>query len=250
MNPGSFFDQIGYDLRCEWGPVGIEQLAAGSDALILIDIFSFTTCVDVALTRGAQVYPYRWKDEGALELARALGAVAAVASRTDPQGLSLAPSAMLRVSPGAKVVLPSPNGATLSLATGATPTFAACLRNAGAVARQAAGLGRRISLIPAGERWPDGSLRPALEDWLGAGAVLSELAGTRSPEAEAAVAVFERFRERLLETLSACSSGKEAGERGSPLDLQLAADWNASQAVPRLVADEAHPDQRVYVNWI
>jgi 2-phosphosulfolactate phosphatase len=248
MSPNSFFDQSAYDLRCEWGLGGIEQLAASSDALIVVDIFSFTTSVDVALARGACVYPYRWKDDSILELARALGAIPAVAGRRDPHGFSLAPSSMLHVPPGTKLVLPSPNGATLSLATGATPTFAACLRNARSVARQAAALGPRISLIPAGERWLDGSLRPALEDWLGAGAVLRELAGSRSSEADAAVAVFERFRERLLETLAACGSGREAGERGSALDLRLAAEWNASQAVPRLAADEAHPGQQVYVN--
>jgi 2-phosphosulfolactate phosphatase len=146
-------------------------------------------------------------------------------------------------------VLPSPNGATLSLATGKTLTFAGCLRNASAVASACATAaavtgattGRYITVIPAGERWEDGSLRPALEDWLGAGAILHALRETGvcsknlSPEAEAAVAAFLHFREKLFETLAACSSGKEAAERGSLEDIRLAADLNASRVAPVLV---------------
>ncbi len=48
-----------------------------------------------------------------------------------------------------------------------------------------------ISVIAAGEKWPDGSLRPALEDLLGAGAILSRLEGNLSGDAQAAVAAFE-----------------------------------------------------------
>jgi phosphosulfolactate phosphohydrolase-like enzyme len=45
------------------------------------------------------------------------------------------------------------------------------------------------------------SCRCELEDWLGAGAILRGLPGTRSPEAESAVALFDRHRERLVDTL-------------------------------------------------
>jgi 2-phosphosulfolactate phosphatase len=96
-------------------------------------------------------------------------------------------------------------------------------------------LGGRIGLIPAGERWPDGSLRPSLEDLPGAGAILRALPGTRSPEAEAAVAVFNHFRDRLLAPLSTCGSGLEIANRSLPGEISLAADYNASLAAPRLI---------------
>jgi 2-phosphosulfolactate phosphatase len=233
-NIPAFYDQSEYDVRCEWGPVGIQALAPTSDVFIIVDVISFTTSVDVALSRGATVYPWRWKDETAVEFAREKGAILAAGSRREPRAFSLAPTSLLRLPEGAAIVLPSPNGATLSLATGDTPTFAGCLRNVAAVARAARQAGRRVSVIPAGERWPDGSLRPAIEDLIGAGAILHALEGLQSPEAESAVAVFLRFRERLLEVLSACSSGKEAAARGGPDDLRLAADLNASQIAPRL----------------
>ncbi|WP_427168214.1 hypothetical protein ACQF4J_42955 [Streptomyces sp. C1-1] len=62
-------------------------------------------------------------------------------------------------------------------------------------ARQGHGTAERpLAVIAAGERWPDGSLRPALEDLLGAGAIIDELvshgAGPLSPEAAAARACF------------------------------------------------------------
>jgi 2-phosphosulfolactate phosphatase len=230
-----YFDQSPYPLRCEWGLQGIQTLAPGSDVLIVLDVISFTTSVDLALSRAAWVYPYRWRDDRSLAFAESIGAIAAVGSRTDPNSFSLAPSSMLRLPENAHVVLPSPNGATLSLVTGVVPTFAACLRNARAVAQAAAKTGERISVIPAGERWPDGSLRPALEDLIGAGAVIHHLPGERSPEAQAAEAVFLHYRDRLLPALLACGSGKEAADRGSRRDLELAADLDASPLAPRLI---------------
>jgi 2-phosphosulfolactate phosphatase len=238
-----YFNQDEFQIHCEWGLEAVKRLAPTSGTVVIVDVISFTTCVDVAISRGGQVYPYPWRDERSIEFARSTGAILATSSRKDPGGFSLAPSSMLHLPRGTKVVLPSPNGATLSLATGTTPTFAGCLRNAPAVAAAAAATAgdRRITIIPAGERWEDGSLRPALEDWMGAGAILHALQekapspGRLSPEAEVAVAVFLHFRQRLFETLAACSSGKEAADRGSIEDIHLAADWNASQVAPRLV---------------
>jgi len=46
-------------------------------------------------------------------------------------------------------------------------------------------------VILACERWEDGSLRPTVEDLIGAGSILRFLPGTRSPEAQATIAAFE-----------------------------------------------------------
>ena len=119
--------------------------------------------------------------------------------------------------------------------TGAV-VLAGCLRNARAVAEAAQRAGGTFNVIPAGERWRDGSLRPALEDALGAGAILSCLPGPRSPEAEAAVAIFERYRDDLVTTLDACGSGRELDERGHPDDKFIAGQLDVSCCVPRLDA--------------
>lgn len=230
-----YFDQSESAIRYEWGLEGVKLLAASSDAMIIVDVISFTTAVDAALSRGGKVYPYAWRDESSIEFARSVGALLAAGSRKDPAGYSLSPVSLLKLPRNSAIVLPSPNGATLSLATGTTPTFAGCLRNASAVAKAASAVGTRISVVAAGERWNDGSLRPALEDMIGAGAILHALPDVHSAEAEAAVTVFLHFRDRLEATLFACGSGKEAADRGTAADIHFAAQLDASGAAPRLI---------------
>ncbi len=230
-----FFDQSEFDIRCEWGSQGVSQLAPISDAIVIVDVLSFTTSVDIAVGNGAWVYPYRGAREAAQAYADSVGALLADFNRQTQSGFSLAPSSLLHIPAGTRLVLPSPNGSTLTLATGTTPTFAACLRNFKAVAEATRKMGKRISVIPAGERWGDGSLRPALEDLMGAGALIQQLPGSRSPEAEMAVAVYQRFAGDLGSALRQCSSGKELIGRGVGEDVELAAASGVSEGVPMLV---------------
>lgn len=225
------YDQSEFEVRCEWGEQGVAQLAPLSDVVVIVDVLSFSTCVDIATGRGAVVFPYPWKDASAAGFAASVGAVVAEA-RSGGRGYSLSPRSPLEIPPTTRLVLPSPNGATLTLGTGAVPTLAGCLRNARAVADAARRYGRRIAVIPAGERWQDRSLRPALEDWLGAGAIIRHLEGHRSPEAQAAAAAFEALQGDLAERLRSCSSGKELLERGFEEDVALASALDVSECVP------------------
>ena len=228
------FNQIEYDIKCEWGARGIEQLAPHSDVIVIVDVLSFSTCVDVAVSRGASVYPYRWRDESAIAFTESIGGVLARSRRHAQGRYSLSPVSLLQIPAGTHLILPSPNGSTLSTATGAIPTLAGCLRNARAVAAAAEAIGKRVTLIPAGEKWPDGSLRPAIEDLIGAGAIISYLSGTRSPETEVAVAAFTQSRQNLLVTLQQCGSGKEIIAIGFGGDIEVAAALNDSDCVPVL----------------
>ncbi|MEO1070051.1 MAG: 2-phosphosulfolactate phosphatase, partial [Cyanobacteria bacterium J06638_6] len=167
------FNQSEFDVRCEWGQQGVLQLAPINDVVIIVDVLSFSTCVDIATGRGAIAFPYQWRDGSAQTFAQSMHAE--LATKRGTGQYSLSPASLLSIPQGTRLVLPSPNGSTLSLATGKTPTIAGCLRNAKAVASAAMSYGQKIAVIPAGERWSDGSLRPALEDLIGAGAVLSYL---------------------------------------------------------------------------
>lgn len=224
-------DQASYDVRFEWGPAGIGAL--GGEVVVVIDVLRFTTAVDAAATQGVAVYPYRWSDDRAVAFADGLGAELADGSNGR---LSLSPISLLRLEPGTRVVLPSPNGSTcaaLGSEAGST-VVAACLRNAAAVAAWLDESATTVTVIACGERWPDGSLRPALEDFLGAGAVIAALTGTRSPEAQAAVAAWLDAKDRIPDVLASCSSGREQAQRGWTEDLRYAAQVNTSVAVPVL----------------
>ena len=228
------FDQSEFDLRCEWGEQGVAKLAPISDVVVIVDVLSFSTCVEIATNNGAIVFPYRWKDESAIDYAKSMNAELASRQRTSNKGYSLAPSSMTNISAGTRLVLPSPNGASLTLRTGQTLTLTGCLRNCEAVADYVQSYGSKISVIPAGEKWEDGTLRPAIEDLVGAGAILSYLNGRQSPEAEVAVAAFYRVKDNLFAALRRCSSGKELIARGFTADVKLAAAINTSRCVPLL----------------
>jgi len=112
--------------------------------------------------------------------------------------------------------------------------LAGCLRNRSAVAERAARLGGPFGIIPAGERWHDGTLRPSHEDLVAAGAIAAALPGTRSPETEAAVAVFAASSTHLLDSLMSCSSGRELVKRGFPEDVLMAAELYVDPVAPEL----------------
>ena len=175
------FGQEPYAIRCEWGLQGIQELISGSDVVIVVDVLSFCTAVDIATANGAVVYPYQGRRDDAPAYAALKDAILASPNRTRNE-YSLSPASLLTIPSGARLVLPSLNGSRLSLASGNIPTLAGCLRNAEAVAFAAQQMGRRISVIPAGERWKrDGTIRFALEDWVGAGAIIHFLDGSKSP---------------------------------------------------------------------
>jgi 2-phosphosulfolactate phosphatase len=89
-------------------------------------------------------------------------------------------------------------------------------------------------VIACGEKWPDGSLRPSLEDLLGAGAILAYVRGGPSPEARAAIAAFRDADGDLLRVLRECASGRELAAKGQGADIEYAARLNVSTMVPVL----------------
>jgi 2-phosphosulfolactate phosphatase len=150
---------------------------------------------------------------------------------------SLSP-AHLRAAPfTARLVLPSPNGAAIAAAVPpGVRVVAACLRNVTAVGTWLTSHGYGIPehpvvVIAAGESWPDGSLRPALEDLLGAGALISDLcsqgAGPLSPEAAAAKAL-----PTSPVRLPTSASGRQLTAMGFVEDVAIATEEDASALVP------------------
>ena len=225
------FNQSEFEIRCEWGEEGVKHLAPSSDVVIIVDVMSFSTCVDIAVSHGAIVFPYRWRDESARDFADSIGAE--LAGPRGTSAYSLSPASFIGIAKGTRVVLPSPNGSALTLSAQSTLTLTACLRNCRSVARAAMEYGKQIAIIPAGERWKhDNSLRPALEDWVGAGAVIHHLGGDASPEAQSALAAYHGASRDMRDLLKRCSSGKELMEMGFESDVDLASEVNVSSSVP------------------
>jgi 2-phosphosulfolactate phosphatase len=245
-------------VRMEWGQPGAAAICAADGVAVIVDVLSFTTTLTVALDGGIEVYPYQWGDESACEFARrhkAALAAGRLESRTAPDlgpVISLSPASIRSAAGLTRIVLPSPNGSALArqlAGTGATIVGAA-LRNRSAVARWIAGLltsdtagaaggsPTAIAVIAAGERWPDGSLRPAVEDLWGAGAVISALSdlgvGDQSPEAWTAEAAFRGVEASLAAELADCGSGQELIQSGFADDVAIAAEIDASDRVPLL----------------
>lgn len=226
------FNQSEFEIRCEWGRHGLEEIAPISEIVVVVDVLSFSTAVDIATSRGAIVFPYPFKNDSAAAYADSVGANLASGKRGG--GFSLSPDSLRSIPEGHKLVLPSPNGSALCFSAQCPYVLTPCLRNARAAAEAARRIGATIAVIPAGETWDDGSLRPSLEDLIGAGSVIAGLPGRRSPEAELAVAAFERFAHDLPAALRSCASGKELIERGFAADVDLAAELNVSGNVPVL----------------
>jgi len=250
---GSPFAQHSAGVRFGWALPAALALAGPAGALVIVDVLSFTTSVTVAVSRGTAVYPHRWPDPGAEAFAAAdvlpgdpgRHAVWAVprdqASASHPWSLS--PAQLLSAPAPERLVLPSPNGSAIAAAATAGHILAGCLRNATAVARWLSGHGfgqpdRPAAIIAAGERWPTGELRPALEDLLGAGAIIAALGrpDALAPEAAAAEAAWRLHRPDIANVIHRCSSGQELTAAGHAPDIDIAAQHDTQETVPILIA--------------
>ena len=174
-------------VHVEWGATGAALAAERGDVVVVVDVLSFSTTLSIAVSRdftclvysGAEIESLGGPAMAAIRLgARPLNRQ----RRVEPGQVSLSPASLLGAEPGQRVVFTSLNGATVvaaaakapALLVGAPRNAAACARAAGELmARTRAG---RITVVACGERWssvqPDAAgVRPAVEDWLGAGAV-------------------------------------------------------------------------------
>ncbi|MDA8314493.1 MAG: 2-phosphosulfolactate phosphatase [Actinomycetota bacterium] len=239
------FRQAGAGVRFDWGATAAATLPGPTCALVVVDVLSFTTAVSVATGRGIAVVPHALGAPGAADLAERLGAALAVPrrERSAAHPWTLSPGALLVAPRTHRLVLPSPNGSAIAAAvaggrrgddpnerTDGPAVVAGCVRNVTAtvawlVARGYGTDERPVWLIAAGERWPGGSLRPALEDQLGAGALADALERsgcTLSPEARAAAQTFTGT-EDLHAAIARCASGRELSAMGFPEEAEIAA---------------------------
>ncbi|WP_345752672.1 2-phosphosulfolactate phosphatase [Microbacterium rhizophilus] len=183
------FDQSTYQVRLDWGVAGLRRLAP-ADVYVVVDVIRFSSNVAATVADGGSV--------------------------------ALADAAAHSI-----------NGAALAKAAGELPhgplVLAGALRNASAVARAIKAEQERrsartsVAIIAAGELTPEGDLRFAVEDQLGAGAVVDALTPLgidhSSPEAVAAAESFAALRRAVKHLLTSSGSGREL--EGDPRHAQV-----------------------------
>jgi 2-phosphosulfolactate phosphatase len=234
-----------YRCTLAWGRRGLAEAASRGDIVVVVDVLSFSTCVVTATQREGVVIPCGHEDDPS-ELAARLDARLAVRREDDPErsGFTLSPLSFLAIESGARVVLPSPNGAACSvLGAGASFLFAGAIVNATAVGHTVSRLvestDHTVTIVAAGERYEtpsdDGVIRFAVEDYLGAGAILAAIDAEKSPEAAVCESAFVQVRHRIGEVLWGSESGLELRERGYKDDVHFGAQLDRFSAVPVLV---------------
>lgn len=198
------FDQSTYQVRLEWGAAGLARLAP-SDIVVVVDVLRFSSTVTDAVAAGREI-----------DLA-------------DAREWS---------SNGAAIVAAAEADATVLIGG---------IRNASAVARAVQTVQERrqartsVAIIAAGELDDAGELRFAVEDQLGAGAIIAALTDLgidhTAPDAAVAAEGFRALRRALRHLLSASGSARQI-ESGAPSTARM----QASDVVPTSTTDAAALD--------
>jgi 2-phosphosulfolactate phosphatase len=239
----AIFSQSPHTLKLDWGWRGCAAAAARGEIVVIVDVLRFSTVCAAACARGISIIPAAM-DADLEPLAQRHNAQI---SAKDFARLS--PDSYSKLESGARIVVKSPNGATCSaLSSNAPHVILGALANASAVARHLGGLmsrtKRTTTIIACGERWedenPDGQLRFAIEDYLGAGAILANLALGKSAEAIVCERSFLAVKDRLTDLLLDCASGLELAARGLTRDVQRAASLDLFDVAPELRGNVIH----------
>lgn len=244
----NIFNQSPFQCRMDWGLRGVDEAVKRGDIIIIIDILSFSTAVVSAVHYGAIIYPF--PKTGDAEALGKLVDAEVILGRKEAKELgkpSQSPTSYNDSFKGKKYVMCTTNGGECSKIAKKVPALLiGSFLNASAVANVANQIKKEknlnISVIACGEKWSKKAdeetiLRPSIEDYLGAGAILSLLEGTKSPEAEVCIASFESCKLELDRLLWDCSSGRELRSMGVEEDLIYSSKIDMYAEAPILVQD-------------
>jgi 2-phosphosulfolactate phosphatase len=239
-------DESRYAWHMEWGRRGARAGAERGDLIVIVDVLRFSSAVIAAVQNGLIVYPVG-REQDPAELAQRMGAELAIGSKDVPGTgrYSLSPQTLASGVPGTKVVLPSLNGSACSaVARQGAAVVAGGILNARAVADYCVAAQERtrngVTIVACGEQWQDAGededhLRPAVEDYMGAGAILSHVQQTLSPDATVCRAAFQGTAELVEALIWECSSGRELRDKGLEDDVRFCARLDAYAVVPVLL---------------
>ncbi|OCA87524.1 2-phosphosulfolactate phosphatase [Bacillus sp. FJAT-27225] len=239
------FGQSGYSIRVEWGRKGARDAAGRGDIVIVVDVLSFSSTVVTALHHGCSIYPYPPHLDGKLYAEKIGGEY--ILGRAEAAKISratLSPVSFNSTHKGRKFVLTSLNGAFCTWVAEQVPALLiGSFLNLSSVAKVANNIKQEtrsaITVIPCGEQWNDSrehedSLRPSIEDYLAAGAIVSLLEGEKSPEALVCEGAYSQQRDNISNLIWESGSGRELREKGFEADVTHCSRIDVYTEVPLL----------------
>jgi 2-phosphosulfolactate phosphatase len=246
----NIFNQSPFQCRMDWGIRGVKEASLRGDIIIVVDVLSFSSAITNAIHQEAIIYPFpRTGDIN--EFGKLVEAEVCILERARARELglpSLSATSFNESHKGKRYVISSINGATcVKEANENNYIFIGCLLNASAVASVVNQIQKdknlNITVIASGERWSGTKdeprdLRPSIEDYLGAGAILELLDGTKSPEAQVCIGAYKNSKSELNTLILDCSSGRELVSMGFPEDVKFCSQVDVLKEVPILTQDK------------
>lgn len=243
------FNQAPFQCRMDWGARGVKEASARGDIIIVVDVLSFSSAITNAVHNGVIIYPFpRTGDIN--EYGKLAEAEVCILERTRARELglpSLSATSFNESHKGKKYIVSSINGATcVKAANESNLVFVGCLLNISAVVNVVNQIQKdknlNITVIASGERWNSANdepkeLRPSIEDYLGVGAILELLNGTKSPEAKVCISAYKNSKTELNDLIADSSSGRELKAMEFPEDVEFCSQIDIYKEVPVIVQD-------------
>jgi 2-phosphosulfolactate phosphatase len=229
------YSQSPYVCRVEWGLRGAREAAERGDITVIVDVLSFSSTVVTAFHFAPWIF-----------LHRRPGTTSGTVCEKTKSRPRRGPKRGRRT--GRPLLIPrfpERSGVFRGRRKGVRPVGRSLLNVSAvddAAERIHARTGADITVVPCGEQWADARegenrLRPGIEDDLGAGAILSRLRRSLSPEARVFMGAFRSVRNSLAELIWDCAGGRELRLRGFAEDVRFCARMDAFGEVPLLQGD-------------
>jgi 2-phosphosulfolactate phosphatase len=237
-------------VHIDWAQDGLMYALKNRDIVVVVDTLRFSSAVVTAVAHGFSIYPVPDRQHGE-KLSETVDAC--MAGRSDEPGISISPVSFVNVpvDHSRNVILPSPNGATCSAMINAEDcALVGCFLNAQAAGEMLTSLayskGRNVTVIACGEQRsvvtgqrvvyvPEDAHRVfAIEDYLGAGAIIVNTSLQRSAEAEICARSFMAAENDLSALVRDSFSGRYLIEHDMVADIDHAVQINRYTIVPSI----------------